>query len=126
MKKNNVLLLLILSFLLALAACSGNQPAPPAPATANPSGAPATAAAAPDGKAIYQQSCAMCHGDKGVPDEPNQIKATNLTDGKLQAKWTDAHLKEVVEKGTDKMPPTAGLSSAEVDAVVKYTRALKQ
>ncbi|MFI5315746.1 MAG: c-type cytochrome [Myxococcota bacterium] len=99
---------------------SASAPAPapapaPAAAPASPAPAPATASAAgsaaggslrgdaEEGKALYAQYCATCHGPGGKGDGP--VAATlsprpaNHTDHAFMGSLTDEHLYQVISKG---------------------------
>ena len=81
--------------------------------------------AAPDGKAVFQQKCSMCHGmdGKGYP----ALKTPDFTDPKVQAAVTDAQMIDIIKNGKKgtAMPPWDGkLSDDEIKAVVAYIRTL--
>lgn len=89
---------------------------PPAPAEAAPA---KIAAAAPDGKKVYESTCIACHGI-GVANAPKfgdkKAWAPHLMHG------VD-HLYENALKGLNAMPPRGGnltLSDADVKAAVDY------
>jgi quinoprotein glucose dehydrogenase len=65
--------------------------------------------------ALYQASCAACHGARmqgAPPDFPS------LTD--LEARFNAAQLGELIRAGRGRMPPFAALSTADVDALAAY------
>jgi mono/diheme cytochrome c family protein/peroxiredoxin len=79
---------------------------------------------AADGKTVYMNNCAGCHGAEGEGDgtksslfEKDQVKLTKET-------WkhgrTPEEVRKVVVEGVGSMPKTTGLSREEVDAVVQY------
>lgn len=88
------------------------------------------------GKAVYNLTCAKCHGAKGegVPAAEKffNMSIPRLNSADVQSK-TDAELKELITHGSDMMPPVevdeAGfrhrLPQQDVDAVIAYVRKLK-
>lgn len=81
--------------------------------------------AAPDGKAIFQQKCSMCHGMDGKGFAA--IKTPNLTDPKVQAAITDAQMLDTIKngrKGTAMVGWDGKLSPEEMKAVADYMRSL--
>jgi mono/diheme cytochrome c family protein len=133
MKKMSCLAIILVYISLAIA-CNEQQP-PPAPNTpgnnavsnstaqTSTSKSPANAQNLEEAKELYEQKCAMCHGINGKPDDPNTMKATDLTDQQLQREWTDDYLKKVIVKGAGRMAPVES-SDAEVDQMIKYMRSL--
>jgi cytochrome c5 len=90
-----------------------------AAATMAVAAAPAAAVARPDGKAIYEKTCAACH----------MTGAANAPKGGDKAAWEPRlkegldHLYEHAIKGKGAMPPKGGnasLSDGEVKAAVDY------
>lgn len=81
------------------------------------------------GKAIYDKSCANCHGADGTPKEAIaklvKVEISHLGDAKVQGK-TDADLKKVVLEGTGKMKPAKGVSEADAANAIAYVRTLKK
>jgi mono/diheme cytochrome c family protein len=140
------------------AACGGEQKseAPPAPApaasAAAPSApapsAPAAPAAAPpsapagnlrgdaeNGKAIYAQYCASCHGASGHGDGPVagtlNPKPANHTDHQFMASLSDEHLYQVISKGgasvgkSPMMAPWGGVINDQgIKDLIAYLRQL--
>ncbi|MDD5198519.1 MAG: cytochrome c [Terrimicrobiaceae bacterium] len=103
---------------LTLAACSP----PPRASTVSSDNAPA------DGAALYEQSCAMCHfngadsqaappliGSAMVRDHPRALIAA-IVDGMRNTSVVNG------KKFGGIMPATAGLSDAEIAAVVTFVR----
>ncbi len=81
--------------------------------------------AAPDGKAIFQQKCSMCHGTEGKGYAA--IKTPDLTDPKVQAAVTDAQIMDIIKngkKGTAMVGWDGKLSADEMKAVAAYIRTL--
>lgn len=89
------------------------------------------AAAEPDGKAIYEKSCKMCHGidGKGNPKVAKAIKVDlaklNLT-GKETSDKKDAELVKTVSDGSGKIMKgfKDKLKQEEIAAVIGHIRSL--
>ena len=94
----------------------------------------AWSAQAEDAKAIYDHSCAMCHGadGKGQTKMGQKLGAKDYTDPKVQAALTDeAAIKAIKEGVEDKdgktvMRPEKNLSDSDIKDVVAYLRTFKQ
>jgi cytochrome c551/c552 len=94
----------------------------------------ALSARAADGKALYEEKCAKCHGADGKGDTKmgKKLGAKDYSDAKVQADLTDdAAIKAVKEGAKDKegkvvMKPTAGVSDDEAKAIVAHLRTLKK
>ncbi len=72
------------------------------------------------GKAVYEQQCASCHGDAGqgsanTPDWTAQDRLSVLSAAEMQS---------VVTNGQGSMPPFPDLSAADRAAVIAYVRSL--
>jgi len=137
------------------AACGGDQkteaPAPPTPAPA--ASAPAASASAPpsapapaapagnlrgsaeNGKALYAQYCASCHGPTGHGDGPVagtlNPKPANHTDHQFMAALSDEHLYQVISKGgasvgkSPMMAPWGGVINDQgIKDLIAYLRQL--
>ena len=83
----------------------------------------------PDGEALYQQNCSMCHGRRGSPTSLaratwSQIPALNEP-GLLKSRSDDSVL-TVMHRGIGKdMPPfNEKLTAEERLAVMRYARSL--
>lgn len=91
--------------------------------------APAKAANAAAGKAIYTAKCQACHAADGSGN-PGLGKALGVTwqplGGPDIQKMSDDDLKKVVTAGKGKMKPVSGLAGADLDNVVAYVRTLKK
>ena len=89
------------------------------------------AVAAPDlvnGKKVYADKCARCHGVSGKGDGPMaetlEKKPIDYTDKTKMGGFTDAQLKQVVLDGKQPMPGYKGkMSDKELEDVVAYIRA---
>jgi mono/diheme cytochrome c family protein len=80
------------------------------------------------GKAVYDKSCATCHGTDGTPKEAIakmlKVEIPHMSAPSVQAK-TDADLKKVVTEGVGKMKPVKGLADKDLANVIAYLRTLK-
>src|SRR5262245_23792277 len=93
--------------------------------------APAFAA---DALANWKEHCAKCHGEDGKGDTKmgRKLSIADLTDGAVQAKFTDeAAMKAMKEGVNDKagkvaMKPVEGLAADDMTALVKFVRTLKK
>ena len=90
--------------------------------------APAFAADAAAGKAVYDRSCKTCHGMDGAAN-PGIEKAENVTIRDLKSpevqSMNDADIKNIVTQGKGKMHAVSSLSGKQVDDVVAYVKSLK-
>ena len=85
----------------------------------------AFAADAPDGKALYESKCAMCHGKDGVAKSTAK-GAMNLNDPKFQAANDVAAIEKVIADGKGKMKGLKDkLLPAEISAVAVHVKTLK-
>lgn len=109
--------------LLSLAACSRTEPPPPPPA--------APAATAPDGAAIFAQTCATCHmaDGGGVPNlQPSLQGSAWISAADPQLLLTlilrgSAVLGDAAQAYENDMAPQSHLSDAELAAVASHVRA---
>jgi len=71
----------------------------------------ATAASQADAKRLYNQDCAMCHGDNGNGQtelaKDMGLKLGDWSDAKTLAGRDDQELFNAIRNGKDKMPPEA-------------------
>lgn len=87
-----------------------------------------------DAAANWKEHCSKCHGDTGKGDTKmgKKLSIADLSDGAVQAKFTDEAamkaLKEGVKDKNDKqvMKPAEGLADADLQALVAYVRTLKK
>src|SRR5215471_541310 len=94
----------------------------------------ALSAAAGDAKAIYDKSCAKCHGADGKGDTKmgKKLGCKDYTDAKVQAELKDdAAMKAIKEGLKDKedkvlMKPAEGLSDSDIKGLVAYVRSFKK
>lgn len=92
--------------------------------------APAPGAAAADlanGKKVYLDKCARCHGNTGKGDGPKaetlEKKPADYTDKKKMGEFTDAQLKKITVDGKQPMPAYQGkISDKDLDDVIAYIR----
>lgn len=77
---------------------------------------------------LYKKHCASCHGKdgRGKTFKGKLTHARDLTDRNWQDDTSDERFFNSIMKGKNKMPGfSKKLSSAEIDALVSYVRALK-
>jgi mono/diheme cytochrome c family protein len=91
-----------------------------------------TNALAADGKAVYADSCAKCHGDdgKGQTKMGQKVGARDYTDAAVQASFSDADGIKAVKEGLKKDDKTLmkpfQLSDDDIKAVIAYMRTFKK
>ena len=86
----------------------------------------ATLAADAGGKALYEKSCAGCHGadGKGATPAGKSMGAHDFSSPDVQ-KQSDVDLEQIIAKGKNKMPSYANkLKPAEIKDLVAYVRKL--
>jgi mono/diheme cytochrome c family protein len=96
--------------------------------------AAAMTACAADGKALWDQHCAMCHGadGKGQTNMGKRLGVKDYTDPKVQAALTDGAATKAIKDGFKSadgktvMRPAKNLSDDDVKALVTYMRSLKK
>jgi mono/diheme cytochrome c family protein len=94
----------------------------------------AWSAQAGDAKALYDQTCAKCHGPDGKGDTKmgQRLGVKDYSDAKVQDALTDdAAIKAIKEGVKDKdgktlMKGTDGISDEDVKALVAYMRTFKK
>lgn len=92
------------------------------------------AAFAADAGANWTEHCAKCHGPdgKGQTKMGKKLGLRDLSDGAVQAKFSDAEAFKAMKEGVkDKdgkqtMKPAEGLSDADLQALVAHVRTLKK
>ncbi len=96
--------------------------------------ATATLASAADGKALYEQHCAKCHGadGKGNTKMGQKVGAKDYSLAKTWEGLSDAKAAKAVKEGVKEkdgkavMKPTEGVTDADTKALVEYMRGLKK
>jgi len=94
----------------------------------------ALSAYAADAAANWTESCAKCHGAEGKGDTKmgKKLSISDLSDPKVQAKFTDEEafksikLGRTDENGKTTMKAVEGLTDEDINALVKYVRCLKK
>lgn len=87
-----------------------------------------------DAAANWGEHCAKCHGDdgKGQTKMGKKLAIADLTDPKVQEKFTDADALKAMKEGLkDKdgkvaMKPIEGVSEADMKVLIGYVRGLKK
>ena len=94
----------------------------------------ALTARAEDAKALYENSCAKCHGSDGKGDTKmgKKLGAKDYTDPTVQAALTDDNAAKAIKEGLKDadgkslMKPTEGVSDTDVKGLVAYMRTFKK
>ncbi|MFZ0827161.1 MAG: cytochrome c [Verrucomicrobiia bacterium] len=94
----------------------------------------ALSARADDAKALYENSCAKCHGADGKGDTKmgKKLGAKDYTDPTVQAALTDDNAAKAIKDGLKDadgkslMKPTEGVSDTDVKGLVAYMRTFKK
>lgn len=89
---------------------------------------------AADAAANWKEHCAKCHGDDGKGDTKmgKKLSIADLTDAKVQAKFTDEQAFKAMkvgltdDKGKTTMKAIEGLTEDDMKALVPLVRALKK
>jgi len=81
------------------------------------------------GKEVYTKKCQTCHGADGNGN-PGMAKALKVEFKPLGSeeiqKKSDAEIKKIITDGSGKMKPVAGVTGADLDAVVAHVRTMKK
>jgi len=91
-----------------------------------------TTALAADGKAVYTDSCAKCHGEdgKGATKMGTKLGARDYTDATVQASVSDENAFKAIKEGLKKDDKTLmkpiELSDEDIKASVAYLRTFKK
>jgi cytochrome c553 len=91
-------------------------------------------ASAEDAKAIYEKSCAKCHGADGAGQTKmgQKLGVKDYTNAKVQAALKDEEMTKAIKEGVkDKegktvMKPAEGLSDADIKGLVGVIRGFKK
>ena len=83
---------------------------------------------AADGRALFGQACAKCHGEDGgggLPTAVNGPRPIDLRQTSWQQSRTDAEIVATVRDGRGAMPPFEGvLTHEQIQAVTAHVRQL--
>ena len=85
-----------------------------------------------DGKAVYSDNCAKCHGDdgKGQTKMGQKLEARDYSDAKVQESVTDdkafKSIKEGLKKDDKTLMKPSELPDEDIKASVAYLRTLKK
>jgi mono/diheme cytochrome c family protein len=80
-----------------------------------------------DGEATYKAKCQICHGTTGIPNS-GMVKGMGVkpvSDPAIK-KLTAEQMFVAVKNGKGKMKPAAGLTDAQIKAVVAFYKGLEK
>jgi cytochrome c6 len=81
-------------------------------------------AAAEDGKALYEQKCALCHGKDGVA-KPAGKGSMNFNDPAFQKAWGLQAIEKITAEGKGKMPAyRSKLSGEQIRSIAAHVKTL--
>jgi mono/diheme cytochrome c family protein len=82
-----------------------------------------------DGRPLFDQACAKCHGadgSGGLPTVTNGPKPIDLRDAAWQQSRSDDEIAAAIRDGRGAMPPFAGvLTPEQVAALARHVRSLR-
>ena len=82
------------------------------------------AVAAEDGKTLYEQKCALCHGKDGVAKPAGQ-GSMNFNDPAFQKSWSADAIAKITAEGKGKMPAyRSKLSGEQIHAIAAHVKTL--
>lgn len=86
----------------------------------------ARAATTKDPQVLFQQNCALCHGENGEGTERN-ANAPSLRSGKVAA-MTEAEILDAIESGSPGLMPRfeGKLSDEQIAVLTKYVQGLRE
>ena len=81
---------------------------------------------AAQGKATFQERCAVCHGADASGHTPIAKALGTIPDYRSNTvqSLTDAQIRGVIADGKGKMPPARGVSEAQVANLIAFIRSL--
>jgi len=82
-----------------------------------------SAVAAPDGKALYDSKCAMCHGKDGVPKKTGEGSKA-FGDPEFKKTATVETIVKDTHEGKGKMKPLKSVTDEEAKAIAEYVLTL--
>jgi mono/diheme cytochrome c family protein len=82
----------------------------------------APVAAAPDGKALYEKKCGLCHGNDGVAKK-TAAGSKNFNDPEYKKTATAESILKATHEGVGKMKPVK-LSDEDAKAIADYILSL--
>jgi cytochrome c553 len=91
-----------------------------------------TSVLAADGKTVYSDHCAKCHGDDGKGDTKmgHKLGAKDYTDAAVQSAFTDEQAFKSIKEGMKKDDKTlmrpSDLSDEDIKASIAYLRTFKK